>query len=105
MSTDKTTEVLEVGYYTPKLQKSPVLNSGEIGYLVTGLKNIEDCRVGDTVALANVKSEMLKEGIPAQQIKTLGMGYESPLVWSDKTDRAERVEELSPNRRAEVSTN
>ena len=60
VSTDKTTEVLEVGYYTPKLQKSPVLNSGEIGYLVTGLKNIEDCRVGDTVALANVKSEMLK---------------------------------------------
>lgn len=58
ISTNKITEVLEVGYYTPKMKKSKNLKSGEIGYVVTGLKSIEDCRVGDTITeeKANVKS-------------------------------------------------
>lgn len=50
LSTKKTTEVLEVGYFSPKLKKSADLNAGEIGYIVTGLKDIEYCRVGDTIA-------------------------------------------------------
>ncbi|NUM25293.1 MAG: elongation factor 4 [Candidatus Buchananbacteria bacterium] len=59
-STKKETEVLEVGYYTPKMKKSASLKSGEIGYVVTGLKSIEDCRVGDTVTLFDTNVEMLK---------------------------------------------
>ena len=53
LSTNKISESLEVGFYTPKMVKSPVLQAGEVGYIVTGLKNIEDCRVGDTVAVAS----------------------------------------------------
>ncbi|MBI3290652.1 elongation factor 4 [Candidatus Falkowbacteria bacterium] len=56
VSTGKSADVLEVGYYTPKMKKSLALDSGEIGYIVTGLKNIEDCRVGDTVTLAGQKN-------------------------------------------------
>ncbi|MBN1779390.1 MAG: elongation factor 4 [Candidatus Buchananbacteria bacterium] len=52
ISTKKEAEVLEVGYFTPKLKKSDVLNSGEIGYVITGLKDIQYCRVGDTIASA-----------------------------------------------------
>ena len=59
-STKKTAEVLEVGYFTPKLKKTDQLNSGEIGYIVTGLKEIEYCRVGDTIASNTVKVEPLK---------------------------------------------
>lgn len=59
VSTDKITEVLEVGYYNPKMQKDNILKAGEIGYIVTGLKNIEDCKVGDTIAPANQKVESL----------------------------------------------
>jgi len=51
LSTKKSTEVLEVGYYNPKYKKSSTLKSGEIGYIVTGLKEIEYCRVGDTIIL------------------------------------------------------
>ena len=59
-STKKVAEVLEVGYFSPKLKKSPALSSGEIGYLATGLKEIKYCRVGDTVASAKTEVEPLK---------------------------------------------
>ncbi|GMU25427.1 translation elongation factor 4 [Patescibacteria group bacterium] len=42
---------LEVGYLNPAYQETPALSTGEIGYIVTGLKEIAGVRVGDTVAL------------------------------------------------------
>lgn len=42
-------DVLEVGYYKPKHHVADNLKNGEIGYIVTGLKEVRDCRVGDTV--------------------------------------------------------
>jgi len=44
-------EILEVGYYKPKFQSTPKLFNGEIGYVVTGLKDLGDCKVGDTITL------------------------------------------------------
>jgi GTP-binding protein LepA len=42
-------EAEEVGYLTPKPVKSGVLRTGEVGYLVAGIKKLSDARVGDTV--------------------------------------------------------
>ncbi|HPW17321.1 MAG TPA: translation elongation factor 4 [Candidatus Aminicenantes bacterium] len=42
-------EAEEVGYLTPKPVKSDVLRTGEVGYLVAGIKRLGDARVGDTV--------------------------------------------------------
>ena len=52
-----------------------------------------------------VKKEMIKAGLPQSKVKILGKGYETPLVWSDETDRLKKIRELSPNRRAEVIVN
>lgn len=52
-----------------------------------------------------VKSEMVKHGLDADNLKTIGYGYERPIVWSDAQDRTELVKELAPNRRAEVLVN
>ncbi len=50
MVTGKELEVLEVGAVVPGgLHPSPELECGQIGYLVTGLKEISGCRVGDTI--------------------------------------------------------
>ena len=49
MATQSLGEALEVGYYSPKLIASPALHTGEIGYVVTGLKEIVGVRVGDTI--------------------------------------------------------
>ncbi|MDP8945646.1 MAG: GTP-binding protein, partial [Actinomycetota bacterium] len=42
-------ELLEVGCYSPKPTALPVLGTGEVGYVIAGLKDIEALRVGDTV--------------------------------------------------------
>lgn len=41
--------VVEVGYFKPDLQKVDQLTAGDIGYLATGFKSVEHCRVGDTI--------------------------------------------------------
>lgn len=51
IATDANSEALEVGYLKPEHTKCGHLETGEIGYLVTGLKDIQAVRVGDTVAL------------------------------------------------------
>ncbi len=52
MSTGSTGDVLEVGVFHPQLTQVQSLHAGEVGYIATGLKNVRECRVGDTITLA-----------------------------------------------------
>ncbi|MEK7653146.1 MAG: translation elongation factor 4 [Patescibacteria group bacterium] len=45
-------DALEVGHFNPKYVKDDKLTGGEIGYIVTGLRNVSQCQVGDTIVLA-----------------------------------------------------
>ncbi len=49
------TTVIECGYFSPTPVASESLKTGEIGYIVTGIKDIRLCRVGDTFALQNTQ--------------------------------------------------
>lgn len=50
--------VIEVGKFTPELVKLDSLKTGDIGYIATGLKSVDQCKVGDTISLqANVKKD------------------------------------------------
>ncbi|MCH7738669.1 MAG: elongation factor 4 [Chloroflexi bacterium] len=51
MSSGKTADILEVGYFSPEPRSVESLTVGEVGYVATGLKNVRDCRVGDTITL------------------------------------------------------
>ena len=42
--------VLDVGHFNPRYVSDDVLREGEIGYIVTGLKDVRQVRVGDTVS-------------------------------------------------------
>ncbi len=42
--------VEKIGYFTPKMVNVEELATGEIGFIITGMKTIHDCRVGDTIA-------------------------------------------------------
>lgn len=44
-----TTEVTEVGMFTPFLKETDGLKTGEIGYILGNIKDIRQCRVGDTI--------------------------------------------------------
>jgi GTP-binding protein LepA len=49
MSTKSAHEALEVGVISPEPVSSPSLGVGEVGYLITGVKDVRQSRVGDTV--------------------------------------------------------
>ena len=49
MATDANGEILELGALAPKFSPLEYLETGQIGYIVTGLKDIRACRVGDTI--------------------------------------------------------
>lgn len=52
LANGKESECLDVGIFKPQLEPKQKLSAGEIGYAVTGLKDVRYCQVGDTVTLA-----------------------------------------------------
>ncbi len=52
MSTGASHEVLEVGVISPEPTKTSRLSAGEVGYVIPGVKNVRQARVGDTMTSA-----------------------------------------------------
>jgi len=52
IATQAVGEVLDTGVLKPQLTVMDDLGNGQIGYIVTGLKDIELCRVGDTITMS-----------------------------------------------------
>ncbi len=57
MASGHQAEVLEVGTFRPTLTKLPGLATGEVGYIATGLKNVRQVPVGDTITLQTKQAE------------------------------------------------
>jgi GTP-binding protein LepA len=72
MSTGATHETLEVGVISPEPVPSEGLAAGEVGYLITGVKDVRQARVGDTVT---------SSARPAQQ-PLPGYDHPKPMVYS-----------------------
>ena len=61
MSTNQEYIIEKVGVFTPKPKDTDQLNSGEIGFIITGIKNLSETKVGDTICEAN---KPLKKALP-----------------------------------------
>jgi len=66
--------VQEVGVFCPDFQKTKILEAGEIGYIKTGIKEIDKIKVGDTIVL----SEFCQKTFPLP-----GFQVSKPIVFSD----------------------
>ncbi len=53
MSTGRTYQAEKVGVFTPKRKDMPELATGEVGYVIAGIKEIDAAPVGDTITLAD----------------------------------------------------
>lgn len=51
MSNNANYKAEQIGVFTPKMQQVDELCSGEVGYIISGIKQLSDCRVGDTLTL------------------------------------------------------
>ncbi|MDF2761299.1 MAG: GTP-binding protein LepA [Thermomicrobiales bacterium] len=74
MANGKEAELLEVGYFDPELHPTAALGTGEVGYVATGLKIVQDVQVGDTVTLASKPaSEQLPGYRPVKSMVFAGL--------------------------------
>ena len=53
MSTGQKAEVKEVGVFMPKMEKIASLGTGDVGYIVSSIKNTADVKTGDTITIAS----------------------------------------------------
>jgi GTP-binding protein LepA len=53
MATGSVYEVFQVGIFSPKMAQVPELSSGEVGYIIAGIKSVTDTKIGDTITDAD----------------------------------------------------
>jgi len=59
VATNEESEILDIGYFKPHWVSSGHLEDGEIGYLITGVKDLEKAQVGDTIVSINKNTKAL----------------------------------------------
>jgi GTP-binding protein LepA len=52
MSTGAAFETTRVGIFTPQMREVDELRAGEVGYIIAGIRDVRQCRVGDTITEA-----------------------------------------------------
>ena len=95
MNTGKTLEILEIGVVSPTMKKTKGLGPGEVGYLITGVKDVRDTRVGDTVTWASKGAEEPLEGF--EDVKPMVYSGLFPVSQEDFPALRESLEKLQLN--------
>ena len=62
MSTRTSHEILEIGVSSPEPRKVDGLSVGEVGYIITGVKDVRQSKVGDTITAADKPAESMLPG-------------------------------------------
>jgi len=75
VGTQEEIEVLEVGIFKPDRKKTDRLSAGEIGYIITGLKDLSSVKVGDTIIRTEEKGK-------SQTLKLPGYKKVNPMVFA-----------------------
>ena len=95
MSTSTTHEVLEIGVISPEPIRSQALSVGEVGYLITGLKDVRQSRVGDTITLASKPASEVLSGYRNPNPMVFAGIY--PIDGNDFPELREALEKLQLN--------
>ncbi len=92
IATGAETETLEIGVFRPAMTPLAQLAAGEVGYIATGLKTVEECQVGDTVTLAaNPATEELPGYRPAKPMVFAGLYPMDSNAYPDLRDALDKL--------------
>ena len=95
MATRRQAEIVEAGVFHPQMGAVEELRSGEVGYLATGLKDVRELSVGDTITSADAPaSEPLAGYRPAKPMVFAGL---YPTVGEEYGVLREALEKLRLN--------
>ena len=95
MMTKKNMEPIEIGVLTPIMLPVSQLHAGQVGYIATGLKSVQDLDVGDTITLANRPATKRLPGY--QPMKPMVFAGLYPSDPDDYVDLREALEKLQLN--------
>lgn len=95
MSSGKEFEVIETGVFLPRMYAVKSLECGSVGYFAASMKNVRDCRVGDTVTRAdNPAHDALPGYRPATPMVYCGL---YPVDTSEYDNLRDALEKLNLN--------
>ncbi|OQB56202.1 MAG: Elongation factor 4 [Deltaproteobacteria bacterium ADurb.Bin151] len=95
MSNNATYKVEEVGYFQLTRVKLDKLSSGDVGYIIAGVKTVADVRTGDTITLQNKPCQQSLPGF--KEVKPVVFASIYPIASDDYQDLADSLEEYKLN--------
>jgi GTP-binding protein LepA len=95
MATDKDYEILKLGVFSPFPTHLEQLDAGEVGFVICGMKDIRDVKVGDTVTSAKKPATEPLAGF--QKIKSMVFSGIFPVEASDFPNFKDALEKLTLN--------
>ncbi len=95
MSTGRTYQAEKVGVFTPKRKDMPELATGEVGYIIAGIKEIDAAPVGDTITLADNPAAEPLPGFKEMQPRVFAGLY--PISSDDYENFREALQKLRLN--------
>ena len=95
MRSGATGEITDIGHYSPKRIADNKLENGQIGYIVAGLKDITDVRVGDTITLEKNPSDEPLDGY--KEVKPMVFAGVFPSEGDDYNAMRDAMDKLKLN--------
>lgn len=98
MATGAASEVEEVGFFAPDMTYCEILESGEVGYIISGIKDVSMVKVGDTVTNAKDAAQMPLPGYRDPKPMVFAGVY--PVDTDDFTNLRDALDRLKLNEAA-----
>jgi GTP-binding protein LepA len=95
IASDSESEILDIGIFRPQYFSTDSLQTGSIGYIVTGFKEVSQSKVGDTICLEKNKDVKALPGY--QEVKPMVFAGIFPKEGNDWENLREAVEKLKLN--------
>src|SRR5947209_5386337 len=95
MQTGTEADIDDIGFFTPAMTSADALGAGEVGFLITGIKDVTKLRVGDTLTAAR---QPATEPLPGyREVKPMVFCGLFPIDSDDYPDLRDALEKLSLN--------
>ncbi|HWG08413.1 MAG TPA: translation elongation factor 4 [Solirubrobacteraceae bacterium] len=98
MATGTEADIDDIGVFSPQMMPTDQLAAGEVGYLITGLKDVTQLRVGDTLTTRGRVGATASEALPGyREVKPMVFCGLFPIDSDDYPDLRDALEKLTLN--------
>lgn len=92
--TDKSYDIFEVGVVQPSMTKTSILKSGQVGYIISNLKEIKEAKIGDTLFSKSIKKDKVIPVSDYSEPKSMVFSGIYPTDPSDYVELKKAIEKM-----------